>query len=102
MLFHQDQQYTGKIMKKLFILAAFVMTFIGCEKVSPMESDVTVNSSLKPAFYYMDDGIIIKHMYYVCDRKTNNAYIYHSNGNRGALSIYYDANGNIVKCNEVK
>lgn len=89
-------------MKKLFILLAFAMTLIGCEKVSPMEPGVTVNSSLKPSFYHIDNGYIINHLYYICDRKTNNAYIYLTVGNRDALSIYYDANGNIIKCNEVK
>ena len=50
-------------MKKLFILLAFAMTLIGCEKVSPLEPGVTVNSSLKPSFYYIDDGIIIDNLY---------------------------------------
>lgn len=102
MYFHQDQQYTGKIMKKLFILLAFAMILIGCKKVSPIEPGVTVNSSLKPAFYYMDDGIIIDRLYYICDRKTNNAYIYRAGGNHSAMSVYYDETGKIVKCNELK
>ena len=102
MYFHQDQQYMGKIMKKLFILLAFAMTLIGCEKVSPMEPGVTINSSLKPSFYYIDDGHIVSNMYYICDRKTNNAYIYHTAGNRGAISAYYDTEGKIMKCNDVK
>ena len=91
-----------KIMKKLFILLVFAMTLISCEKVSPLEPGVTVNSSPKPAFYYMDDGIIINHLYYICDRKTNNAYIYRTAGNRGAMTAYYDENGKIAKCNEIK
>lgn len=78
------------------------MTLIGCEKVSPLEPGVTVNSSLKPSFYYIDDGNIVSNMYYICDRKTNNAYIYHTVGNRGAMSAYYDETGKIAKCNEVK
>ena len=89
-------------MKKLFILLAFAMTLIGCEKVSPMEQGVTVNSSLKPSFYYIDDGIIINHLYYICDRKTNNAYIYLTAGNRAAMTAYYDETGKIAKCNEIK
>ena len=89
-------------MKKLFILLTFAMTLIGCEKVSPMEPGVTVNSSLKPSFYYIDDGIIINHLYYICDRKTNNAYIYLTAGNRAAMTAYYDETGKIAKCNEIK
>ena len=89
-------------MKKLFILLTFVMTLIGCEKVSPLEPGVTVNSSLKPSFYYIDDGIMLEYLYYICDRKTNNAYIYLKVGNRGAMSAYYDETGKIAKCNDVK
>lgn len=89
-------------MKKLFILLAFAMTLIGCEKVSPLEPGVTVNSSLKPSFYYIDDGHIIDNLYYICDRKTNNVYIYHTIGNRGAMAAYFDETGKIAKCNEIK
>lgn len=92
----------GKTMKKLFILAAFAMTFIGCEKVSPLEPGVTVNSSLNPVFYYIGDGTIVSNMYYICDRKTNNVYIYNTIGNRGAMAAYFDETGKIAKCNEVK
>lgn len=89
-------------MKKLFILLAFVMTLVGCEKVSPMEPGVTINSSLKPSFYYIDDGIIVRRLYYICDRKTNNVYIFHTDGNRCAISAYYDTDGKIMKCNDIK
>lgn len=78
------------------------MTLIGCEKISPMEPGVTVNSSLKPSFYYIEGGNIVSNMHYICDRKTNNVYIYHTIGNRGAMSAYYDENGKIAKCNEIK
>ena len=92
-------------MKKIFlILSVLLLTFtlIGCEKVSPFEPGVTVNSSLKPSFYYIGNGFIIDNLSYICDRKTNNVYIYLAVGNRGAMSAYYDETGKIAKCNEVK
>lgn len=89
-------------MKKLFILLIAAMTLIGCKKISPMEPGVTVNGDLKPSFYYIDDGRIMGHLYYICDRKTNNAYIYHTNADRAAISAYYDESGIIAKCNTVK
>ena len=41
-------------------------------------------------------------LYYICDRKTNNVYIYHTIGNRGAMAAYFDETGKIAKCNEIK
>ena len=89
-------------MKKFFILVAFVMSFIGCEKVSPLDSDVTIKSGIEPNFYYINNGYIIFDFHYICDRKTNNLYIYYSVGHRAVLSPYYNAESKIAKCNEVK
>lgn len=90
-------------MKKLLFLCFSVLMLCGCPGdtyVDPLQQNAVIDKNIRPEFYYLDDGLVkTRGVFYMCDTKTNNVYVHFTKG--GGLSPYYDAEGKIVKCNDI-
>ena len=98
-------------MKKLLFLLATVCAFTACDledlevKTRDASAEQIKFNSNKPELWYVSSGDhkwkLNTHL--ICDEKTNIVYLYITeHPHRAGITAYYNAKGEIMRCDELK
>ena len=96
-------------MKKLLFLLATVCAFTACEEeesrfrnITEEERTIDAQSPELWSSVRWNDNVCKIKTYLVCDKKTNIVYLYISDVHQAGITAYYNAKGEIMRCDELK